>query len=103
MAIDQLASFMVGPLHSGVALAAGTGQATITWAAWAESFTISNTSVADLYLQTAATYGTAVPGAGVGIIIEPGRNVSFPTGNGNDIYIQGIPSGSITFTFHDEA
>jgi hypothetical protein len=99
MAIDQLAAFTVSPKQDSVALAAGTGIATITGAEWAESFTLSNPGPNNLYLQTAATSGSA----GVGIIIEPGRNASFPTGNGNDLYVQGTPSGSCTITWHDEA
>jgi hypothetical protein len=37
MAIDQLAAFTVSPKQDAVALAAGTGVATITGAEWAES------------------------------------------------------------------
>lgn len=99
MAIDQLAAFTVAPKQEAVALAAVTGIATITGAPWAESFTLSNPGPNNLYLQTAATSGSA----GVGIIIEPGRNASFPTGNGNDLYVQGTPSGACSITWHDEA
>lgn len=99
MAIDQLAAFTVAPKQSAVSLAAVTGIAVISGAEWAESFTLSNPGPQNLYLQTSVTTGTS----GVGIIIEPGRNASFPTGNGNDLYVQGTPSGSCTITWHDEA
>lgn len=98
MAIDQLASFKIAPKQAPIALDAGTGRATVSPAEWAESFTISNPTAANLYLQTQATLGS-----GTGIIIEPGRNASFAGPGGNNLYLEGTPGGTVVVTWHDEA